>query len=292
MIYIVIPVHNRKQYTRKCLACLRDQTEQAHQVIVVDDGSTDGTADMIQAEFPDVLIRTGTGSLWWAGGTNLGIRYILDHLNSQPTDFLLTLNDDTEVDPDYLANLLIAYYAKQPCIIGSISVDIREPCRLLFAGTHIDLSFAKIRDLAKLRYKQQQALLAIGPLYIPTDCLPGRGMLIPISVFNKIGLLDELHFQHHMADLDFSIRARKAGFSLFVATRCIVHEHAEATGLVLNQSTSLRQFLKALFTMRSPINLKTRYHFARIHAPAFLIYLTFDLARILGGYVRRKLTKE
>ncbi|QDK83750.1 glycosyltransferase family 2 protein [Spirosoma sp. KCTC 42546] len=292
MIYVVIPVHNRKQYTRKCLACLRDQTEQAHQVVVVDDGSTDGTADMIQAEFPNVLVRMGTGSLWWAGGTNLGIQYVLDHLKSQPNDFLLTLNDDTEIAPNYLANLLNAYSAKQPCIIGSVSVDIREPGRLLYAGTHIDMSFAKIRDLAKTRFKQQQALLATGPHYIPSDCLPGRGMLIPISVFSKIGLLDELHFQHHMADLDFSIRARKAGFSLFVATNCVVYEHAEATGLALNKSTSIRQFLRALFTTRSPINLKTRYHFARIHAPAFLIYLTFDLARIFGGYVRRKLMND
>ena len=289
MIYIVIPVHNRKQYTRKCLTCLEAQTEQAHRVVVVDDGSTDGTTEMIRNEFSDVIVRAGTGSLWWAGGTNLGIRYVLKHMNIQPNDFLLTLNDDTEVDPDYLTNLLIASQAKQPCIIGSVSVDIREPSRLLYAGTHIDLSFARIRNLAQTRFKQQQAKLAKGPLYIPSDCLPGRGMLIPISVFSKIGLLDELHFQHHMADLDFSIRARKAGFSLFVATKCVVYEHAEATGLVLNQSTSLRQFWEALFTIRSPINLKTRYYFARIHAPAFPIYLSFDLARIVGGYLRRKL---
>ncbi|MVM37179.1 glycosyltransferase [Spirosoma sp. HMF3257] len=289
MIYVVIPVHNRKQYTRKCLACLNDQTERDYRVIVVDDGSTDGTAEMLQAEFPDVIVCTGTGALWWAGGTNKGIRHVLENLTMDDNDFLLALNDDTEVGPDYLTNLLKACKAKYPCLIGSISVDIKEPGRLLYAGTYVDMSFAKFRDLAKTRFSHQYAKLVKHPLYIPSDCLPGRGMLIPMDVFHKIGLFDETHFLHHMADIDFSLRARKAGFSLYVATNCIVHEHTEATGLVLSKTTTLRQFWDALFAIRSPINLKTRYHFARIHAPAMPIYLTFDLARIFGGYLYRKM---
>ncbi|GAB4052659.1 glycosyltransferase family 2 protein [Spirosoma litoris] len=289
MIYVVIPVYNRKQYTRKCLACLSAQTERAHTVIVVDDGSTDGTAEMIQAEFPEVIVCFGNGSLWWAGGTNVGVRYVLKNLPVTNNDFLLTLNDDTEVGPDYLTNLLKAYDRKRPCLIGSISVDIQDPNRLLYAGTQLDISFAKLRDVAKTRFNHQYAMLATNPLSIPSDCLPGRGLLIPIIVFNKIGLFDEIHFRHHMADLDFSIRAKQAGFPLFVATDCMVYEHAEATGLVYNKSTSLRQFWEALFTTRSPLNLKTRYHFARIHAPVMPLYFTFDLVRIFGGYFYRKM---
>lgn len=291
MIYVVIPVYNRKEYTRICLACLKAQTEQAHRVIVVDDGSTDGTSAMIHSEFPDVTVLTGTGSLWWAGGTNRGIQYVLEHMAVNENDFLLTLNDDTEVDPDYLTNLVNAFKANQPCLIGSISVNIKEPAKLLYAGTRLDMSFAKLQDLAKTRFSNQYARLRSAPNYIPSDCLPGRGLLIPITVFQKIGLLDDTRFQHHMADLDFSIRARKAGFGLFVATRCVVYEHAEATGLVLHKSISLRQFWEALFTIRSPINLKTRYHFARIHAPIVSLYLAFDLARILGRYIINSLLK-
>ena len=288
MIYIVIPVHNRRHYTRQCLCCLQAQTHRAHRVVVVDDGSTDDTAEMIWCEFPDVIVRTGNGSLWWAGGTNLGIRYVLEQMNPQPTDFVLTLNDDTEVAPDYLTNLLKAYYANKPCVVGSVSVDSRQPARLLYAGTHLDMLFAGMRDLAKTKFNQSYRQLAAGSPYFLSDCLPGRGMLIPKAVFGKIGLLDDTHFQHHMADLDFSIRARKAGFPLVVATDCVVLEHAEATGFVLSKSTSLRQFWSALWAVRSPINLKTRYRFARRHAPVMGVYLLFDLARIWGGYLLKK----
>ena len=288
MIYVVIAVHNRNQLTAKCLACLRAQTE-PHRVVVVDDGSTDGTAALIARDFPDVTVLTGTGSLWWTGGTNLGIRYVLEHDHPASDDFVLTLNDDTEVTPDYLTTLLRAYRSNPPGIIGSVSVDIREPDRLLYAGTRLNRQLATFQDVAAGQFNNQYDQLATGPACLPTDCLPGRGMLIPKPVFDAIGLFDDHHFPHHMADLDFSLRARKAGFPLLVATRSIVYEHADATGLQLNKPVSLRAFWRALFATRSPIKLTTRYQFARRHAPILPLYLILDLSRIVGGYFLHQL---
>ncbi|MBC7569282.1 MAG: glycosyltransferase family 2 protein [Spirosoma sp.] len=286
MIYVVIPVHNRRKLTRACLRCLRSQTE-PHRVIVVDDGSTDGTAAMMAQEFADVTVLTGNGSLWWAGGMNLGIRYVLPELS--PDDFVLTLNDDTEVAPDYLAQLLRAYNATKPALIGSISVDIREPARLLYAGTRLKMATASFTDQATARFHNHIDQLPVSQPYLPTDCLPGRGMLIPAKVFRAIGLFDDAHFPHHMADLDFSIRARDAGFPLLVATNCVVLEHADATALQLNKFVSLRSFRDALFTTSSPIKLSTRYAFARRHAPVMPVFLAIDCSRIIGGYVFRRL---
>lgn len=286
MIYVIIPVHNRRELTRVCLSCLRAQTE-THQVIVVDDGSTDGTATTIAQEFPDVTVLTGTGSLWWAGGTNLGIRHVLPRLNTN--DFVLTLNDDTEVGPDYLARLLLAYDANKPALIGSISVDIRNPARLLYAGMRVNMVTASFTDQATDQFHNQAGQLPASQPYLSTDCLPGRGMLITAGIFNAIGLFDDAHFPHHMADIDFSIRARKAGFALLVATDCVVLEHAEATALQLNKPVSLRVFWAALFATRSPIKIRTRYAFARRHAPIMPIFLALDLSRIMGGYVFRRL---
>ena len=72
MISIVIPVHNRREFTRQCLACLAVQTYRNVQTIVVDDGSTDGTDIMISQEFPDVVVMRGDGNLWWTEATNWG----------------------------------------------------------------------------------------------------------------------------------------------------------------------------------------------------------------------------
>ena len=67
MIDIVIPVHNRKQYTRDCLHSLQKQTISSYRVIIVDDGSTDGTREMLRREFPEVIVLTGDGNLFWTG---------------------------------------------------------------------------------------------------------------------------------------------------------------------------------------------------------------------------------
>ena len=61
MIHIVIPVYNRRDITRNCLLSLREQTHTDFQVVVIDDGSTDGTSEMIQKEFPEVVLLMGDG---------------------------------------------------------------------------------------------------------------------------------------------------------------------------------------------------------------------------------------
>ena len=73
MIYIVIPVFNRREETLRCLDSLVTQTYTNFIVIVVDDGSTDGVGDAVQAGYPDTIVLKGDGNLWWAGATNLGV---------------------------------------------------------------------------------------------------------------------------------------------------------------------------------------------------------------------------
>jgi GT2 family glycosyltransferase len=292
MIYIVIPVYNRRHFTQQCLLFLRDQTYKAHRVVVVDDGSTDGTAELLREDFPEVTVVTGNGNLWWAGGTNAGIRYIQQMGWLQPQDFVLMLNDDVQLAPDYLTNLMQAAADNPLCVVGSVSIDVQNPNQLTYAGSRLNLVSAKMTDLAKIRFHNQVSALAKEQLYWPSDCLPGRGMLVPAAVFDAIGLLDEARFQHHMADLDFSMRASKAGFPLVMAASCVVREHTDATGLVVDRVRSFRQFREALSTIRSPINLKTRLSFARVHAPFSPVYMAFDLGRIFGGYLFRRLRKQ
>src|SRR5258705_1835881 len=90
-IYIIIPVHNRKEFTRNCLYSLERQTRPCHQIIVVDDGSTDGTSEMLAKEFPGVIVLSGDGSLFWTAAINLGVRLAL----TLGAEYVLTLNNDT-----------------------------------------------------------------------------------------------------------------------------------------------------------------------------------------------------
>src|SRR3989339_1274263 len=99
MIFIVIPVHNRKDTTLECLQYLHRQTYREYKIIIVDDGSTDGTATAIQDTYPDTTILTGNGQLWWTGAMHKGIQDVLTM--AAETDYVLSLNDDVIVEPNY-----------------------------------------------------------------------------------------------------------------------------------------------------------------------------------------------
>jgi len=288
MINIVIPVHNRKEYTLQCLACLSVQTYRSFRIIVVDDGSTDGTAEMIRQEFPDAVLLVGDGNLWWTEATNWGVRYALEHRASSEENFVLTLNDDTKVNDDYLQSMLTAYHKHKPCLVGSVSVDVDNPNKLEFAGTAAEMYFAGGRHLAgDFNYDFQELVKKAD--YVESDSLPGRGTLIPMEVFDKVGLYDSAHFIHYMSDIEFSVRARKAGYRLIVNTGSLVYEYVKATGIQVEKKVSFKDFLNGFTSIKSPTNLKIRYHFAIAHSKTKHFYFLCDISRISLGFLLRKI---
>lgn len=288
MISIVIPVHNRREFTRQCLACLTVQTYRNVQIIVVDDGSTDGTDIMIAQEFPGVVVMRGDGNLWWTEATNWGVRYARQHEDKRQENFVLTLNDDTRVEPDYLQTLLDAYRKHKPCLIGSVSVDSANPDKIEFAGTATELYTAGGRHLAKDYGFQYQELLR-QTSFVESDSLPGRGTLIPLEVFEQIGLYDSQNYIHYMSDIDFSVRARKAGYRLIVNASSLVYEYVNATNALITRQAGWREFWAGFTSFKSPTNLKIRYRFAITHSKTKVIYFLFDVSRICAGFVLRKM---
>src|SRR5688572_9899381 len=96
-IEVVTPVHNRKELTLRCLESLgqADLSGIDLHVIVVDDGSTDGTADALAEHYPDVMVIKGDGNLWYTAGTNVGLKAALE----RDPDYILAINNDSEFDP-------------------------------------------------------------------------------------------------------------------------------------------------------------------------------------------------
>ena len=287
MISIVIPVHNRRDYTRQCLACLSAQTYQNFQIIVVDDGSTDGTDIMIEQEFPDVLVMKGDGNLWWTEATNWGVRHALQNRDRRQENFVLTLNDDTRVAPDYLQTMLDAYRKHKPCLVGSVSVDNDNPQKLEYAGAAFELYTAGGRHLAE-DYHYNYRELVSRVTHVESQSLPGRGTLIPLDVFDRIGLYDSKNYIHYMSDIEFSVRARKAGYRLIVNVASLVYEYTSATGIQVERGISLKEFIRGFTSIKSPTNLKVRYNFAIAHSRTKVVYFCFDVARICTGFLLRK----
>lgn len=281
-IYIIIPVHNRKHLTRECLLSLRKQTFQNFKVIVVDDGSTDGTEEMINEAFSDVILLKGDGNLWWTGATNMGMAYALAQADQD--DYILTLNDDTMVSPTYLQSLLDAALNHPNSLIGSISVSNEDELTVVDAGVRINWLTAKYTNLAEGR--EYNDILDAGSLIQKIDVLPGRGTLIPIEVFQKVGLYDFKRLPHYGSDYEFSRRANMKGYNLLINYKAVVISKVKETGLN-NRVTSLRwgDLIKSFFSIRSANNLMQRWRFACLCCPGwkFPVFYVCDTGRVIIG---------
>jgi GT2 family glycosyltransferase len=254
MVEVVIPVHNRRAVTLRCLELLFTQLNVQCHVTVVDDGSSDGTSEAIRERFPRVDLLRGDGSLWWAGATNLGIRHALRRQRVAP--FILLLNDDVEFDSDYLAHMERSAVENPGCLIGSLSVYGEDRGRVFWCGQ------AATYRQCRYGYVRRDQLSGC----VPAEALPGRGMLVPIEVFGRVGLFDAAAFPQYAADFDFSLRAYKAGYGLLCCcdTAVVVSTLQTGPGSVY-RSDPFGVFLRSFCHVRSPNYLPALWRFWTRH---------------------------
>jgi N-acetylglucosaminyl-diphospho-decaprenol L-rhamnosyltransferase len=285
-IFIIIAVHNRKEKTDACLRSLTNQTIRRFKTVVVDDGCTDGTSEMISALYPEVSLIRGSGNLWWTGATNTGIRYVLDICNIN--DYILLVNDDLIVPADYIekAYSLIALYPDT--LIGSAVIDIANSDIIHSGGIRINWWNAK----TKMFLNKNESLSSFPKGYtLPVSSLTGRGVLIPLSVFREIGLYNEQHYKQ-CGDLELPVRASKAGYPLIVSYDLCVFCHIKDNPKSINHLPKLgfKNIHSYFWDIRSYTNLKYRFYFAYDGTESIFqgtIYFLFDLMRITVHMLRK-----
>lgn len=272
MLYVVIPVFNRWAFTRDCLLSLRAQTTQAFCTIVVDDGSTDGTADRLPRDFPEVLVETGDGNLFWTAGVNRGIRRALAAGATQ----VLTLNNDLVAEPDFVAQMLAAAAAHPTAVLGALELDLATG-QPVYGGERLSWLLHRRHDL--LHELPPAARRGLHPV----TYLPGRGLLIPRAVFARIGLFDERRLPHYLADFDFTSLARRAGFPVLCNYEARLRTYPDESGQEQTRRVrSIRGYYQHLFSIRGGGNLRNFSYFALKNCPR--PYLPLFL---LSGYTRR-----
>ena len=285
-IYIIIPVHNRKEFTQACLSSLRKQSYKKFRIVLIDDGSTDGTEEMIKKEFPEVIVLQGDGNLWWTGAINLGLLYVLKE--ARENDCILTLNNDLVVCENYLEALIMEHNKNSNALIGSLNIDIKDKKTIYDGGANINFWTAKY-----FHFNKGITMTHVVPINQRNiSVLSGRGTLIPVNVFRKIGLYNHKKFPHYAADYEFSIRAKKHGYNLMVSYNAILFSHVKETGIGENNK---RNFLKYFFDIKSPGNIFIRITFATsiIKNPILLFcYLVFDFIRTGGHYLRHTIWRS
>lgn len=272
MLYIIIPVFNRKHFTRECLLSLRQQTTQVFRTVVVDDGSTDGTDQMLATEFPEVEVVTGDGNMFWTAGVNAGIRRALD----LGATAVMTLNNDVVTAPDFVAQMLATAKKHPTAVLGALELDAATG-ETIYGGEVLNFRTNTTLDLLKeLPAEQKRGLHAV-------TYLPGRGLLIPKVVIEKIGLFDEKRLPHYLADFDYTSVARRNGFPVYCNYDARLSTYPEESGQTLTRKhRSLKGYYQHLFGIRGGGNMVNFTHFALKNCPA--PYLPYFL---LNGYARR-----
>lgn len=199
-VYILIPVHNRKAITLTCLETLQLHGDlDRYQVVVIDDGSTDDTAEAVQATFPQVTILKGDGNLWWTGAIALGMRYAYD----QGADFFIWLNDDTLPQQGALPKL--------------VNHCASAPNQIATAQSYADTQLTKPTYGGQLKHPLSIQLIATPQgQNCPCDCMSGNLVCLPRSIVADIGYPPAEHLPHCRADIVYTLAAKRAGYDLWV----------------------------------------------------------------------------
>ena len=279
MLFIIIPVFNRIEYTTNCLEALGNQSYKDFRTIVVDDGSLDNTSLIIRSKFSDVILLRGDGNLWWSGATNLGIKYAI----KSGAKYILTINNDLTFDNDYLKNTMAL--ADDNSLLGSVLISNKDSS-IIDGGSNLNIFSTKKHDINKgKKIKKTEFDL------IEVNLLPGRGLLIPARIFGEIGIFEEKKLPQYGADYEFSIRAQKYGYKLYCNYNSIVISQEENFNIKSRYiKLSWPKLIRSFFDMKTSNHIKSRFNFAilsfgKLVGPYFFV---LDLARTLFSTTLKK----
>jgi GT2 family glycosyltransferase len=221
-VFIIILNWNNYKDTAECLESLAKIRYPNYEIILVDNGSSDGSAKALEKEFPHVTLLRNPVNAGFAGGNNIGMKQAL----KSGADYVLLLNNDTTVSGDFL-DVLIDFGQDHESvgILGSKVFYYGDPQRIWSMGGYFRRGKGSMNTIGHNRPDSARFQKAV-----EVDYVPGCAILIKKHVFEKIGLLDEDYF-FFAEESDFCLRAKKNGFQVFVVPAShIRHKTSQALG--------------------------------------------------------------
>lgn len=203
-------VHNRRETTLACLRRLKgmayDREHIRVDVFLTDDGCTDGTAEAVRKEFPEVHVIPGDGQLFW----NRGMYAAWQEAAKGDYDFYWWVNDDTFVFEDTLSRMLAcsAAHADKAIIVGCTCASDAEN-HITYGGVHDGKVVQDVKESCRC------------------ESFNGNLVLIPDAVFRALGMNDP-YYRHALGDGDYGLRATESGIGIWTVPGpcgiCDLHE--------------------------------------------------------------------
>jgi GT2 family glycosyltransferase len=263
---LIILSWNSHQMTSECIRSVLAMSAGNFEIIVVDNGSSDGSAQMLPQEFPQITVLPQETNLGFAAGCNVGVRYAV----AKGVEYVLLLNNDTLVAPDFVSEMLAVIETDPRIAAVCPKIYFADPPdKLWYAGADFSLWTGTVRhrgwkEIDHGQFDHCQEITRA------TGC----AMLVRCSALGDVGLLDE-QFWAYAEDLDWSLRFLKRGYRLMYAPKARLWHYDGATSVksMGKGSEALRQFLGT----RNMVFI-ARKHLRWWHVPTYL--LTFALNHI------------
>ena len=260
-VAIVTPVHNRRETTLLCLKSLsRIENEGIETaVFIVDDGSTDGTADAIRKNFPDANVISGNGELWFTEGTNVGVR---EALKWNP-DYVLMINDDTVFDPGLLKGMVGTAVKNPRSVVGALLLLWDTPHKVFQVSPEWSVV------AGGWRHWQHQTVWTVPKKPWNVDLIVGNCVLVPVAAILESGFMDSKRYPN-FGDAEYTPRLKRAGWKLLIdpAARAFCQPNTVPVRL---RSLGFMEKLNALFVDLGHIhNLRRRYYACTDGGPSYI----------------------
>lgn len=245
MLYILTAVHNRYEITKEFINNLKKQTFQDYTLVLVDDGSTDGTEDMVKENMPDSVILKGDGNLWWGGGLHKGYKWLKK--NAKKDDIVLICNDDTYYEENFLEKGVILLGEQDSYVLTACGYSVRS-------GNLID-------GAVMFNYSTGTSIvLEPGK---EGNCASTRSIFIPWEVFKKTGGFHPILLPHYASDYEFTMRMYRKGFKIKSDAELCYKYDEETTGI----KDKSKLTLKKIFSKRSMFNPIYKISFILLATP-------------------------
>lgn len=249
----IVPCFNRKDKTIRFLNRMERQTYAELDIIVVDAGSTDGTQEAIESQFPHVVILQVPSTCYWTASTNAGVRFALD----AGYDYILTINDDCTVQERYVETLVDVAKRYDVRVLGSRIDYLPQPGLIWAIGTAViwGTRLLKLNTHDVLEQNLGEEFRSRDVIYV--KAMPGNGVLIHRSVFEEIGLYNEKMLPHYHGDSELIMRAVDHGIESAVTQRAIVFDDSplphqqRQTKLERPTKFWVQDFFETFFSRRS-----------------------------------------
>lgn len=249
-VEIVIPVHNRRDTTLQALRSLRriNCENLSIHIIIVDDGSTDGTSEAVRRDFPEVQIVAGDGTLYYTAGTNRGISAALEN----DPDYIAAMNDDSVFHEDFLQRLIKTADANPRSIVGALLLLWDNPHKVF----QVDYEW---KTLTGGWVQPDKTAFDFPRIPFEVKGLAGNCLLYPAAAIRECGLMDEKKFPHSWGDFQYTVRMKNMGWRLLIEPKALVWCEPNTDPKPLHQ-LSLPEILRILFVnRRHPLNLQRQF---------------------------------